>query len=101
MKSALLAILCFSSFASADVTYNISAGDVCVLQIMKEGSPSLVIACGTETKVNNPIQAYSEMANSQVFQSEAKRIFMSRLDPSKSLVCNEYDNPATYIVLCK
>ncbi len=86
---------------ASDANYDLMGGDVCVLQIMKESSPSLVIACAGSTEVNNPIQAYSEMKNSSVFQAEAKKIFMSRLVPATGYQCQEYDNMTAYLLLCK
>ena len=93
--------LTLNAAAESEATYDLSGGDVCVLQIMKEGSPSLVIACGGQTMVNNPIQAYSEMKNAVVFQSESKKIFLSRLAPTTGYQCSEYDNTTAYLLLCK
>lgn len=95
---ALLTVMSLNVFA--DPSYDLSGDRACVLQIMKEVAPSLVIACAGDTLVNNPTQPYSQMQDSATFQAEAKRIFLSRFD-SAGLTCKEYDNSTAYILICK
>lgn len=56
-----------NSVAASDAAYDMSGSGACVLQITKESSPNLVVACGVTTEVNNPIQAYSEMKDVAAF----------------------------------
>ncbi len=92
--------LSLNAVAAADATYDMSGNDACILQIMKEVSPSFVIACGSKTEVNNPIQAYSAMQNPTLFQAESKKIFLSRLTSTAGVKCNEYDNSTVYLLIC-
>lgn len=93
--------LILTAVAGTDGAYDMASGDACILQIMKESAPSLIIACGDKTDINNPIQAYSEMQNSVLFQAEAKNIFLNRVAENVGIQCSEYDNRTMYLVVCK